>query len=173
MKKILIVVDMQKDFIDGSLGTKEAVSIVPSVIKKIETYEQNGGVIYYTMDTHFEDYLETPEGKKLPVQHCIKNTEGWKIPENILRNHNNIYEKYTFGSKDLFDDLKKNEEEIESIELIGLCTDICVVSNTLLAKAYFPNVKIMVDASCCAGVTPKSHEDALNTMKMCQIDILN
>lgn len=173
MKKILIVVDMQKDFIDGSLGTKEAVSIVPSVIKKIETYEQNGGVIYYTMDTHFEDYLETPEGKKLPVQHCIKNTEGWKIPENILRNHNNIYKKYTFGSKDLFDDLKKNEEEIESIELIGLCTDICVVSNTLLAKAYFPNVKIMVDASCCAGVTPKSHEDALNTMKMCQIDILN
>ena len=138
MKKILRVVDMQKDFIDWSLGTKEAVSIVPSVIKKIETYEQNGGVIYYTMDTHFEDYLETPEGKKLPVQHCIKNTEGWKIPENILRNHNNIYEKYTFGSKDLFDDLKIKVIKMEMSNGSGYMAnhDTLSLDSELMHEAY-------------------------------------
>lgn len=172
MKKILIVVDMQKDFIDGSLGSNEAVLIVDNVIEKVKSYENDESVIYYTMDTHYEDYLNTPEGKKLPVEHCIKGTDGWKIPENILRGHKNIFEKYTFGSKELFDELNKYKSEIESIELIGLCTDICVVSNVMLAKAYFPDVKIIVDEKCCAGVTVESHQKALDTMKMCQIDII-
>ena len=175
MKKILIVVDMQNDFIDGSLGTPEALKIVPKVIDKIKRYEEENTLIYYTKDTHFEDYLKTCEGKKLPVEHCIKNTTGWMIPDNILRNHQDcIIEKYTFGSKELFDELLKiNEKEsFESIELIGLCTDICVISNALLAKAYFPNVKIIVDSTCCSGVTKESHEKALSIMAMCQIDIL-
>lgn len=172
MKKVLLVIDMQKDFIDGSLGSKEATEIVNNVIEKIKTYENEDSLIYYTMDTHNPNYLETPEGKKLPVEHCIKGTDGWKIPENILRGHTNIFEKYTFGSKDLFDELKKHESDIESIELIGLCTDICVVSNVMLAKAYFPDMKIMVDEKCCAGVTVESHQKAIDTMKMCQIDII-
>lgn len=172
MKKVLIVVDMQKDFIDGSLGSKEALSIVSNVIEKIKSYENDESIIYYTMDTHYENYLDTPEGNKLPVEHCIKGTAGWMIPESILRGHKNIFEKYTFGSIDLFDELKKYESEIESIELIGLCTDICVVSNTMLAKAYFPDLKIIVDEKCCAGVTVESHQKALDTMRMCQIDII-
>lgn len=175
MQKVLIVVDMQNDFIDGSLGTIEAIKIVPNVIDKIKKYEEENALIYYTMDTHFEDYLQTYEGKKLPVEHCIKNTNGWMIPNNVLRNHHDkIIEKFTFGSKKLFDILSNINEEIpfESIELIGLCTDICVISNALLAKAYFPNVKIIVDSTCCSGVTKESHEKALATMQMCQIDIL-
>ena len=166
--KVLIVVDMQNDFINGSLGSKEAQNIVPNVINKIKEYENE--LIYFTKDTHFDDYLDTPEGNKLPVKHCIKGTNGWDIPNEILNNHKNIIEKYTFGSVELFEKLKEIEN-IESIELIGLCTDICVVSNVLLAKAYFPNTQIIVDSTCCAGVTPQSHQKALDTMKMCQIDI--
>ena len=166
--KVLIVVDMQNDFIDGSLGSNEAKSIVPNVINKIKEYENE--LIYFTKDTHFENYLETPEGKKLPVKHCVKGTNGWDIPNEILNNHKNIIEKYTFGSVELFEKLKEIDN-IESIELIGLCTDICVVSNVLLAKAYFPNLQIIVDSTCCAGVTPDSHQKAIDTMKMCQIDI--
>ncbi len=173
MKKVLIVVDMQNDFIDGALGTKEALEIVPSVIEKIKTYENENSIIYYTMDTHFSDYLKTQEGMHLPVEHCIKDTVGWEIPKNILRDNLNIIEKYTFGSTKLFEKLSEMKDQIESIELIGLCTDICVVSNALLAKANFLDIPVYVDASCCAGVTPKSHSEALNTMKMCQINVLN
>ena len=169
--KVLIVVDMQNDFIDGSLGSVQAKQIVPNVINKIKEYENNNQLIYFTKDTHFEDYLDTPEGKKLPVKHCIKGTNGWDIPNEILNNHKNVIEKYTFGSVELFEKLKQIDK-IESIELIGLCTDICVVSNALLAKANFPNIQIIVDSSCCAGVTPDSHQKALDTMKMCQIDII-
>lgn len=168
--KVLIVVDMQNDFIDGSLGSTEAKKIVPNVINKIKEYEDTNQLIYYTKDTHFNDYLQTPEGNKLPVEHCIKGTDGWNIPKDIFRNNDNVIEKYTFGSVDLFEELKKINN-LESIELIGLCTDICVVSNALLAKAYFPNIQIIVDSTCCAGVTPESHNKAIDTMKMCQIDI--
>lgn len=175
MKKILIVVDMQNDFINGSLGTKEAENIVTNVIEKIKQYENDDADIYYTKDTHFDNYLDTIEGKNLPVEHCIKGTEGWMIPSNILRDHQGyVIEKYTFGSKDLFDYLYKIylNEPFASIELIGLCTDICVISNALLAKAYFPNIIIIVDSMCCAGVTIESHQKALDTMKMCQIIVL-
>lgn len=171
MKKILIVVDMQNDFIDGSLGTSEAVKIVPNVINKVEQYSQNEHIIYYTKDTHFDDYLSTPEGKNLPVKHCIKNTNGWNIPDHIYKNGCKIVEKYTFGSVDLFNELNELKDDIESIELIGLCTDICVISNAMLAKAYFPNIRIIIDSACCAGVTIESHNKALDVMRMCQIEV--
>ena len=168
--KVLVVVDMQKDFIDGSLGTKEAVAIVPTVIEKIKEYESKNDLIIYTKDTHFNNYMETSEGKKLPVSHCIKGTPGHDIPEEILRGHDNIIEKLTFGSKDLIEYL--SNISFDEIELIGLCTDICVISNALLIKAFYHEKKVVVDSLCCAGVTPQSHSEALNTMKMCQIDII-
>lgn len=167
--KILVVVDMQKDFIDGALGTPEAVAIVPSVIEKIKKYERAGDPILYTKDTHFGDYLSTREGRLLPVEHCIKGTPGHDVPPEILRGHDIIFEKVTFGSVELVDYLK--EKEFDEIELIGLCTDICVVSNALLIKAAFPEREVSVDSSCCAGVTPDTHNAALTTMKMCQINV--
>ena len=160
---------MQKDFIDGSLGTKEAVAIVPAVIEKIKEYEDEGGIIIYTKDTHYGDYLETREGRHLPVKHCIKGTDGHSVPDEILRGHSEIIEKLTFGSVELLDRL--DELKPDSVELIGLCTDICVVSNALLIKAKFPELDIAVDSSCCAGVTPETHAAALTTMKMCQINV--
>ena len=171
-RKILIVIDMQNDFIDGSLGTKEAEAIVPAVIEKIKEYPKQD--VYATRDTHLKDYLNTQEGKNLPVEHCIKGTKGWEIradiAELILKNH--IFDKPTFGSVQLAEAVKKmNEEEPLEIELIGLCTDICVVSNALLLKAFMPEVRISVDPSCCAGVTPEKHEAALETMRSCQIQI--
>lgn len=168
--KVLVVVDMQNDFINGSLGTSEAIQIVPQVINKINDFENSQDVIIYTKDTHYEDYLTTPEGLKLPIKHCIKGTFGWEIPNDIYLKDKLVFEKETFGSLDLIDYLK--QIEFDEIHFIGLCTDICVVSNVLLAKANFPNKKIIVDAGCCAGVTIKSHHEALNTMKMCQIDIM-
>ncbi|WP_406243806.1 cysteine hydrolase family protein [Tissierella carlieri] len=174
MKKVLIVVDMQNDFIDGALGTKEAVNIVPNVIQKIKKFK---GKVIYTKDTHKKDYLSTQEGKKLPVEHCIEGTPGWELHKNIQEliedAQTNIYNKDTFGSKELVQELIEidKKEKIEGIELIGLCTDICVISNALLIKAFLPEVKISVDAKCCAGVTPESHQNALNAMKMCQIEI--
>lgn len=167
--KILVVVDMQKDFIDGALGTPEAVAIVPSVIEKIKEYERAGDLILYTKDTHFGDYLSTREGRLLPVEHCIKGTSGHDVPPEILRGHDIIFEKLTFGSVELVDYLK--EKEFDEVELIGLCTDICVVSNALLIKAAFPEKEVSVDSSCCAGVTPDTHNAALTTMKMCQINV--
>lgn len=165
MKKTLIVVDMQNDFIDEALGTKEAVAIVPNVKKKIEEYAANGDEIIFTRDTHSEDYLETPEGKKLPFKHCIKGTHGWEIADGLYVEGCKIIDKPNFGWPEW-----KNES-LEKVEIIGLCTDICVVSNALIIKASFPDAEVSVDASCCAGVTPETHAAALATMKMCQIDI--
>ncbi len=174
MKKILVVVDMQKDFVDGALGTKEAVEIVDNVVKKIENFDGN---IFVTYDTHFENYMETSEGKKLPVPHCIKGTEGWELDSKVKKalsgKEYKEVEKITFGSVDLPKHIKELVGEDEfTIELIGLCTDICVVSNALLLKASFPEVEISVDASCCAGVTPDTHKAALATMGCCQINII-
>ena len=173
MRKILIVIDMQNDFIDGALGTSEAVGIVEAVKEKIRSYP--AADVIATMDTHFDNYMQTQEGKYLPVPHCIRETAGWEIRPEIadLLKEAKIYEKPTFGSTQLAADLKAaaEKEEIE-LELIGLCTDICVVSNALLLKAQMPEVKISVDASCCAGVTPVKHEAALETMRSCQIQVI-
>ena len=170
MRKILIVVDMQNDFIDGALGTAEAVAIVENVKSKIKEYAAED--VFATMDTHSPEYLQTQEGRNLPIEHCIKGTDGWQIRPDIaeLLKGAKIYEKPTFGSVALAEDIAEiaKNEEIE-IELIGLCTDICVASNALLLKAYMPEVKISVDPNCCAGVTPDSHSAALTTMAMCQI----
>lgn len=178
MSKILIVVDMQNDFIDGALGTPEAVAIVPNVKTKIEEYQKNGGTIIFTRDTHYPDYLNTQEGRKLPVTHCIRDTKGWEIPstvyEEVPDDPNVLFvNKPTFGFKDwpLFLEAHRLMD-IDSIELCGLCTDICVVSNALLLKANYPEIPISVDASCCAGVTPERHEMALGVMDSCQIEIL-
>ncbi len=174
MKKFLIVVDMQKDFIDGALGTAEAAAIVPAAVKKIEEFD---GEIFATFDTHFDDYMDTAEGKKLPVPHCIKGTEGWlpdkKIANALKGKKYTAVEKYTFGSVKLPELIKKaaGTEDL-SIEVIGLCTDICVVSNALLLKANFPEAPIAVDEKCCAGVTPEKHNAAIETMRSCQIDII-
>jgi len=170
MKKILIVVDMQNDFIDGALGTAEAVSIVPYVKEVIENFD---GKVFFTRDTHFGNYMQTEEGKNLPVPHCIKDTHGWQIRAELdaLRKTEPI-DKITFGSTELMDVLR-GEGEIESITFVGLCTDICVISNAMLAKANFPEVPLTVDAKGCAGVTPESHARALEAMKTCQIKIAN
>lgn len=172
MKKILIVVDMQNDFIDGALGTAEAAEIVDRVIQKIHSYPPD--CIYATRDTHEENYLETLEGKYLPVKHCIRGTEGWEIRREVAQAMPEavLVDKPVFGSEELAQKLweESRKEEME-IELVGLCTDICVVTNALLLKTKLPEVKIRVDASCCAGVTPESHEAALATMKMCQVEI--
>lgn len=170
---ILVVVDMQNDFIDGALGTPEAVAIVPKVMVKMMNFD---GLVLATRDTHGEDYLETQEGKHLPVKHCIKGTHGWEIKEEIAQLlASQPIDKPTFGSEALGNVLKElnsDMEPIESITLVGLCTDICVISNAMLLKAFLPEVPIQVDASCCAGVTPESHERALEAMKACQIEII-
>ena len=174
MEKILVVVDMQNDFVDGSLGTKEAIGIVENVVDKINNFD---GKIFVTLDTHSNNYLQTLEGKKLPVHHCIRMTNGWLVNEKVMKAlFNKDYktiEKKTFGSTRLVNEICriKRNNDIE-IEFVGLCTDICVVSNVLLLKAYFPEVIMTVDVSCCAGVTPESHKAALDTMKMCQIDVI-
>ena len=170
MKKLLIVIDMQNDFIDGSLGTPEAVAIVEKVKEKIRSYPPEAVVA--TMDTHGPDYLATQEGKKLPVEHCIKGTEGWRIRPEIaaLLEKADVVEKPTFGSMDLAQRLAAMED-LEEVELVGLCTDICVVSNALLFKAAMPEVRISVDAACSAGVTPEKHRAALETMRSCQIEV--
>ncbi len=174
MKKILIVIDMQNDFIDAALGTPEAVKIIEAVKEKICSYPMEN--VIATMDTHGENYMETQEGKYLPVPHCIKDSEGGKIRPDIaaLLTGAKIYEKPTFGSTAMAADLKAlSEEEKIELELIGLCTDICVVSNALLLKAMMPEVPISVDAACCAGVTPGKHLAALETMRSCQVQVIN
>ena len=175
MKKYLIVTDMQKDFVDGSLGSLEAQAIVPAVCKKIETFD---GDIIATLDTHYEDYLDTREGRFLPVRHCIKATEGWKlnsdVEEALSHRSHTLLEKNTFGSVDLPKVLAQmSEGEPFEVHVIGLCTDICVVSNAMLIKAFFPEADVHVDASCCAGVSPGTHKAALATMKCCQMIIEN
>ncbi|MDO5138495.1 MAG: isochorismatase family cysteine hydrolase [Oscillospiraceae bacterium] len=174
MRKILIVIDMQNDFIDAALGTKEAAAIVEAVKEKIRSWPARD--VIATMDTHEVDYMETQEGKYLPVPHCIRGSAGWQIRADIaeLLAGAKIYEKPTFGSTALAEDLKAlSEKEEFELELIGLCTDICVVSNALLLKACMPEVKISVDAACCAGVTPEKHLAALETMRSCQIQVVN
>ena len=168
--KLLIVVDMQNDFIDGALGSKEAVAIVPYVKQKIESFD---GKVFFTRDTHFDDYMTTQEGKNLPVPHCVQNTAGWEIRAELdaLRKTDAI-DKITFGSKDLIGVIEQ-EKDVESITFVGLCTDICVISNVMLVKAFFPEIPLIVDAKGCAGVTPESHQNALNAMKMCQVEIQN
>lgn len=172
MRKILVVVDMQNDFVDGSLGTKEAVGIVENVVEEIKKYRTED--IFATRDTHPENYLETQEGKHLPVVHCVKNTNGWEINKEVaaVLKDAKVIDKPTFGSKELAEEITKitEKEEVE-VTLVGLCTDICVVSNALLIKAYLPEISVKVIASCCAGVTPESHKAALTTMKMCQVEV--
>ncbi len=168
-EKLLVVVDMQNDFISGSLGTAEAVAIVPNVVKKIKEFE---GDVVFTKDTHLSDYPETQEGKNLPVPHCIKGTEGWMLCDELvpLAEGCPVFEKPTFGSVALAQYIA--DKDYGEIELVGLCTDICVLSNALLIKAYLPECPICVDAACCAGVTPESHRNALEAMKMCQVHVV-
>lgn len=172
MQKVLIVVDMQNDFIDGALGTAEAVAIVPNVKKKIEEFD---GLVLYTRDTHESNYMETQEGKNLPVPHCIKGSKGWEIREELeaLRKTDAI-DKVTFGSSELGGKLCEinNEEEIESITFIGLCTDICVISNAMISKATLPEVPIVIEEACCAGVSVESHKRALEAMQVCQMQVI-
>lgn len=170
--KVLLVIDMQNDFINGSLGSPAAEAIVDKVVEKMLNFDST---IICTKDTHFPNYMDTLEGKKLPVPHCIFETNGWllndKIEEARLKKSGDAICKFTFGSLELFEDL--DIKSIESVEICGLCTDICVVSNALIARATLPNVPITVDASCCAGTTPEKHKAALEVMKSCQIDVIN
>jgi nicotinamidase-related amidase len=184
MRKVLIVVDMQNDFVTGVLGSNEAVKILPNVKKKIEQYMASGDEIIYTRDTHFDSYLDTNEGKHLPVKHCIKDTDGWQIVSDIDNSNYKHVDKHTFGYSDWnrvlteiqFENTNGDVDFIdicpEEIEIIGVCTDICVVSNALILKALCPEAELTVDASCCAGVTPESHRAALETMKSCQINVV-
>jgi nicotinamidase/pyrazinamidase len=160
---------MQKDFIDGSLGSREAVAIVPNVKKKIEEYKVAGDEVIFTLDTHKENYLDTQEGNKLPVVHCVRGTDGWELNDSLKEFQGKRFEKNTFGCATIGEYV--TEQEYESVELVGLCTDICVISNALLIKAFLPETPILVDSSCCAGVTPESHNNALDAMKMCQIEV--
>ncbi len=170
MKKLLIVVDMQNDFITGSLGTVQAEWALPAVKAKVAEYRDNGDAVIFTRDTHGGDYLESQEGKYLPVVHCIEGTEGHEIAEGLSTEGCEVFDKPHFGSLELAEKAAAGSYDV--IELCGLCTDICVVSNALILKARLPETKIAVDARCCAGVTEESHEAALLTMKMCQVDVL-
>lgn len=171
MKKIIVVVDMQNDFIDGSLGTKEAQEMLPRLKEKLQQVtDSQSAELIFTMDTHGENYLHTQEGKNLPVEHCIKGSHGWEITpvlQDFVKQAKAVVEKPTFGSMEL----PKLLGEADEVELVGLCTDICVISNAMLIKAAYPEVQISVDANCCAGVTPESHQNALAAMKMCQIKV--
>lgn len=171
--KVLIVVDMQNDFIDGVLGSKEAVAIVDPVVEVIENFD---GKVFYLLDTHGEDYLDTEEGRHLPVVHAIRGTKGWELNPQIQKalekRHAKGVEKPTFGSLELMTLIQKEVPDLESITLVGLCTDICVISNALLAKAHFANVPVSVIASACAGVAPASHDNALSAMKTCHIEVV-
>ncbi len=170
--KYLVVVDVQKDFVDGALGTKEAQEMYPRLLEKVKKFE---GEVMFTKDTHPKNYLDTQEGHFLPVEHCIKETEGWNFPKELqqLSEERNavIYEKPTFGSVHMAEDFRQlnMKNQVESVELVGLCTDICVVSNALMLKANMPEVPIYVDASCCAGVTSEKHNAALAVMESCQV----
>ena len=166
--KFLIVVDMQVDFITGSLGSNLATAIVPNVVEKVKDFD---GKVIFTRDTHFEDYMQTQEGRKLPVLHCIKDTEGWQICEELQPYVETVIDKVTFGSVELPQLLNEFGETIEEIELCGLCTDICVISNAMILKAAFPEVPVVVDESCCVGVTMESHNNALEAMQAVQIEV--
>lgn len=168
--KLLIVIDMQNDFIDGALGTKEAVAIVPKVAEKIAKWRSEGGEVVFTRDTHQKEYLQTQEGKNLPVVHCVEGTDGWKISDKLEVGASRVFNKPSFGSMELAEYVA-GLASLEEIELVGLCTGICVISNAFILKAKLPEVPISVDSSCCACVTPESHVTALNAMKLCQIKV--
>ena len=176
MRNILIVVDMQKDFVTGALASAEAQAILPKVKEKIEVYDRAGKEIIFTRDTHGEDYMQTNEGKHLPVPHCIKGTDGWQICAELTDGITSEYktvDKPTFGFlgwKDVLASETADGSDLD-IEMIGVCTDICVVSNTLILKALYPEATVRVDAGCCAGVTPEAHAAALATMRACQVDV--
>ena len=167
--KYLVVVDMQVDFITGALGSKLATAIVPNVVEKVKSFD---GKVIFTRDTHFEDYMKTQEGTKLPVPHCIKDSDGWQICDELKPYVETVVDKLTFGSIELPGLLKSFGEPIEKIELCGLCTDICVISNAMVLKAAFPEVPIAVDSSCSAGVSLESHNTALDAMRAVQIEIV-
>lgn len=176
MKKVLVVVDMQNDFITGSLGSEEAQAIVSKVREKLERFQ---GSVIFTRDTHTTEYLSTQEGRNLPVVHCVKDTGGWQIEESLQPYANQpkakVFDKESFGSLELtnmIQEIQTQQGQIEEIVFVGLCTDICVISNAMIVKAAFPEIPITVDSSCCAGVTKKSHENALEAMKMCQIAVV-
>lgn len=169
--KLLVVIDMQNDFIDAALGTKEAVAIVPAVQAKIKKYRDEKNPVIFTRDTHQKNYLQTQEGKYLPVEHCIEGSKGWEITDKLDVADSKIINKPSFGSVELAEYVARLDG-VEEIELIGLCTDICVISNAFILKAKMPEVKITCDSSACAGVTPESHNNALAAMKMCQINVL-
>lgn len=177
----LVVVDMQNDFVSGALGTAEARNIVPYVVGRVVDGINRGEEVLFTRDTHGPDYLDTQEGRKLPVPHCVRGTEGWEIVEQLREYAAHPIDKPTFGSRELGallkarnEDLKKQGKPgVERVTLIGLCTDICVISNALLIKAFLPETEVVVDAKCCAGVTPESHRNALEAMKACQITVEN
>lgn len=171
MKRLLIVVDMQKDFVDGSLGTEEARTIVPLVRERVLEASEEGWEILFTRDTHPADYLQTQEGRNLPVEHCIQGTEGWEIIDELKEFAGHVIDKPSFGSLELMEYVA--ERGYDEVELVGLCTDICVVSNALLIKAAAPELPVKVRRCCCAGVTPASHEAAIQTMAMCQVEILS
>lgn len=174
MRKKLIVVDMQKDFTFGSLRNEMAIDVIDNVVKKVENYD---GEIIFTYDSHQENYLETAEGIKLPIPHCIENSEGWELVDRLdeLRRekHCRSFNKPTFGCLALAEALKNENdiEKIDEIELVGVCTDICVISNAMILKAFLPEVTIKVDGTCCAGITVESHKNALEAMKSCQIEV--
>ena len=173
MRKFLVVVDMQNDFIDGALGTKEAEQIVSKVQQKIETYRKQNDIVIFTRDTHFENYLETQEGKNLPVKHCIKDSFGWQISSKLDVADSTIIDKPVFGSLELAECVSKIEN-VSEIQLVGLCTDICVISNALAVKMnFYDKANVYVDANCCAGVTENKHKAAIEVMKSCQINIEN
>ena len=170
MRKAIVVIDMQNDFVDGALGTQEAQAMLPRMVEKLAAARAEGTALVFTMDTHGADYLQTQEGKKLPIEHCIRGTAGWQIADALqpfVREAAAILEKPTFGATALPAALADYDE----IEFVGLCTDICVISNALLAKAFYPEKRITVDAACCAGVTPESHANALAAMRMCQVEV--
>ena len=166
--KVLCIIDMQNDFIDGALGTQEAQAIVPNVVKKLAEARANGERVIFTRDTHTQDYMNTQEGKNLPVIHCVEGTAGWEISPALDVAGDPVIDKPTFGSLALSETIAAMQD-VDSVELVGLCTDICVISNAMLIKARMPEMPVCVDGSCCAGVTPASHENALNAMRMCQI----
>lgn len=175
-QKILIVVDMQNDFISGSLGTAEARRILPAVCEKIRRARTEGRRVCFTRDTHHGDYLETQEGRRLSVTHCVSGTEGWELSAEVaalVLPEDKIWDKNTFGAKELALWLAEENaaQQVEEVELVGLCTDICVISNALLVKAFLPEATVRVDGSCCAGVTPESHENALAALKTCQVEV--
>ena len=178
-KKVLIVVDMQNDFIDGALGSQEAVTIVDKVAEKVKAAEEEGTLVLFTRDTHGEDYMTTEEGKNLPVEHCIKGSAGHELVDELKpflsETDTAVFEKNTFGSKELGSYLSEIRlvKDIEKIELVGLCTDICVISNAVIAKSFMPDIPIYVDAACCAGVTAESHDTALQAMKAIQVHVEN